>query len=48
MVPPRGGQLHGHRDFHSALVVQGGVIFLVLVMLLLAWNFLRSVQYDGR
>lgn len=44
-APPGAGSSTVIGDFHSALVVQGGVIFLVLVALLLAWNFLRSVQF---
>jgi cytochrome oxidase Cu insertion factor (SCO1/SenC/PrrC family) len=33
------------RDFHTALLRQGALIFLILVVLLVAWNVLRSLQY---
>jgi cytochrome oxidase Cu insertion factor (SCO1/SenC/PrrC family) len=33
------------REFHTALAHQGLIILLVLVLLLVAWNALRSLQY---
>src|SRR5271163_1412152 len=33
------------REFHTALAHQSLIILLVLVLLLVAWNALRSVQY---
>ena len=43
--PPGAGNSTVIGDFHNALVLQGGVIFLVLVGLILGWNLLRSLQY---
>jgi cytochrome oxidase Cu insertion factor (SCO1/SenC/PrrC family) len=31
--------------FHDALLRQGGIIFLVVILLLVGWNGLRSLQY---
>jgi cytochrome oxidase Cu insertion factor (SCO1/SenC/PrrC family) len=33
------------REFHTALAHQGLIILLILVLLLVAWNALRSLQY---
>ncbi len=32
-------------DFHTALVLQGALILVILLLLVLGWNLLRSLQY---
>jgi hypothetical protein len=43
--PPGTGNSTIIGAFHDALVRQGALIFVILVLLVVAWNGLRSMQY---
>jgi cytochrome oxidase Cu insertion factor (SCO1/SenC/PrrC family) len=44
-TPPGAGNSTVIAAFHQALVRQGAIIFLILVLLVVAWNGLRAMQY---